>query len=138
MILPIFGFSHIWKETRSKMTNTVIVDTNIILRHFLDKDLKLVNLLDSGSNIYITFPIVFETVYMMEKYYKIGREDVYDKIMSLLTLEEVELDDKTVIQVLNKYRAFKQLSLVDCYLATLSVSTGFDLVTYDKKLRKSK
>ncbi|MEK7163869.1 MAG: PIN domain-containing protein [Patescibacteria group bacterium] len=120
------------------MINTVIVDTNIILRHFLDKDLKLVNLIDSGSSIYITFPIVFETVYMMEKYYKISRAEVYEKIMALLSLSEVELEDRNIIQVLNKYRAHKQLSLADCYLLTLSDNTGYDLITYDRKLEKHK
>ncbi|MDP1743597.1 MAG: PIN domain-containing protein [Candidatus Amesbacteria bacterium] len=119
------------------MSDTVIIDTNIILRYFLDNNLVLEKLVKSGRTLFITFPIIFEVVYVMERFYKIHREQIYEKLMSLITRAEVELEDKMSISTLNKYRAFKSLSIADAYLAELSKYTGYELITFDKKLKKN-
>jgi len=120
------------------MTEKFLLDTSIVVRYFVDGDLYLEKLLKQGNKLLITTPVIIETIYVLNKIYKIEREIIYEKIMSLVVKPGIVLEDSENIVALNRYRAHSALSFIDCWLFTYAKNAEISLITYDKKLKKSK
>lgn len=120
------------------MSERLLLDTSIVIRYFVDGDLYLEKLLRQGNELLITTPVIIETIYVLNKVYKIERDVIYEKIMALVVKPGIVLDDRENIIALNRYRAHSTLSFIDCWLATYSKNSEINLITYDKKLAKSK
>ena len=80
-----------------------IVDANVILRYLLNdiKDLaeKAAQLLES-EEVYIPNEITAEVVYVLEKVYKVEREDIASAITELLGYSNINIPDRRML-VLN-------------------------------------
>ena len=111
------------------------VDTNIIIRYFVDSDQKLLSLFETYDEIYIPLPIIFETCFVLEKLYKIPRNKIFKEITNLL-LEEKVISEDYVDEILAMYKVKKSLSVVDCYTLIHSKNLNLTLETFDKDLLK--
>lgn len=122
------------------------LDTNILLRYLTKDDpekatraLALLLRVERGEERVVTSSLViFETVWTLQKYYRLPRTDIRDRLLPVLRLRGVHLVNKRVyIEALERF-ALTTISFADVfnsvYLASLGVSeiyswdTDFDRI----------
>lgn len=122
----------------------IIIDTNGYLRLLLndipqqsDKVEALLQQAKKGEiEIFLPQIVVFEIVFILEKYYQLSKEETLDKIESLVSTGYVTIESKEILLgAIALYRE-TSISFVDCFLTTLTASNRATLFTFDKKLEK--
>jgi len=123
----------------------IFIDTNVILR-FLLKDSKTyyakaetIFLEAKGKKhaIRLIPQVLFETVYVLEKLYKVERTDIAGAMRVFLEENSIKTTNKKeLFCALDLYSSNKSLSLVDIYLSCLVKKAQGKLVTFDTKLKK--
>jgi predicted nucleic acid-binding protein len=116
---------------------SICVDTNIIIRHLVDGDNFLIELINSGVSIVIPVPIWLETVFVLEKVYSVPRSKIVENLRELLTDPAVIIKDLELLEIMfQTYQADSSLSIVDCFILQYSLIGNFELQSYNKKLVK--
>ena len=123
-----------------------IIDTNGYLRLLLndlpeqaDKVEELLTQAKRGK-ILIFLPqiIVFEIVFILEKYYGFNKDEVLNKVESLVSVGYVEVESKEIfLKSISLYRD-NNVSFVDCFLFVSANEGHADIFTFDKKLENMK
>ncbi len=121
-----------------------IIDTNGYLRLLLndlpeqaDKVEVLLTQAKKGK-ILIFLPqiIIFEIVFILEKYYCLSKDEVLNKVESLVSVGYVEVESKEIfLKSISLYRD-NSVSFVDCFLFVSANERHADIFTFDKKLEK--
>jgi predicted nucleic-acid-binding protein len=122
--------------------NKLIVDTNILLRIFVNEDneqnketYKVLEKVDKGDLILIVpNEVVIEAVWVMESYYKFDRNVISSSIQRLMDSDGVEYNTYMHEAIIN-YKD-SRCDIVDLYLASLSNMTRTSLLTWDKDFKK--
>ncbi|MBM3132633.1 MAG: type II toxin-antitoxin system VapC family toxin [Chloroflexi bacterium] len=100
------------------------IDTNLFLRYFTSdhepKDkavLELLKKVERNEEQVITTPLViFETVFTLQSYYKVPRDEIRDLLDPILSLRGLRLEMKeTVESALELYASQKSLSFADAF-----------------------
>ena len=122
----------------------VVVDTNAFLRLLLDDFPKQADLVKGLINqakkeqIRIIIPqiVIFEIDFILRKYYSFEKQEVINKLKSLLSASYFEVESISVFR--NALILYKKnnVSLVDCFLVSKAEAEEADLFTFDKKLKK--
>lgn len=112
-----------------------LVDTNLILRFLLDGDTLLPELAKK-SIVWLPNEVIFETVHVLVRIYKLERADVFELVMDLLMKPNIDSDRILMFNTLACFKDNKSLSFIDCFLTNLSEREKVELVTYDEKLKK--
>lgn len=125
-----------------KASDSLIFDTNIILRYLL-RDLedqyvavqgKLKRLKQAGGVAVVFGEVVAECIHVMEKLYRTTRTDIVSILKPFLQTEVISLEDKnTVLKALSMYESTR-LSYVDCLIIQKSWKSGTNIFSFDKKL----
>ena len=121
----------------------IIIDTNGFLRLLLD-DIpqqadQVESLLKSAKKgeieIFLPQIVIFEIVFTLEKYYRLYKEEVIDKIESLVSIGYIEIESRKIF--LKSIFLYKNnnVSFVDCFLLNKAESEKAEIFTFDKKLR---
>ena len=122
----------------------IIIDTNGFLRLLLDDIPEQANqveaVLKRANNgeleVFLPQIIVFEVVFALEKYYRLEKEEVIEKVESLVSIGYIKVESKEVfIQSLDLYKR-SNISLVDCFLLSTARGENMELFTFDEKLKK--
>lgn len=122
----------------------VIIDTNGFLRLLLDDIPEQANEIESllkrakKNEIEIFLPqiIVFEIVFALEKYYRLNKEEVLEKVESLVSIGYVQVESReTFVKSVDLYKS-NAISFVDCFLLNIVETQNAELFTFDKKLKK--
>lgn len=125
------------------MTN-LVVDANIFLR-FLLKDIprqyseaeKLFRRAKAGEiTLIVPQIVIFEIAFALQKFYGFPKEEVVDKLKSLVDMEYFLIQDRQIFQEALKIFAVNNISLVDSFLIYLASSKQAKLITFDEKLTK--
>ncbi len=116
-----------------------IVDANVIIRYLLNdvKDLteRSAEIIEN-SHIYIPNEIIAEVVYVLEKVYKITREDISSSLSTLFNYPTVEVSDKSLIfEALSLYKR-RKIDFVDTLLYAYFKVASYEVLTFDEKLSK--
>ena len=121
-----------------------IIDTNGYLRLLLndipeqaDQIEELLTQAKRGK-ILIFLPqiIIFEIVFILEKYYHINKDEVLNKVESLVSVGYVEVESKEIfLEAILLYRN-NNISFVDCFLFVSANDRNAGIFTFDKKLEK--
>lgn len=111
-----------------------ILDTNILVRALIDKNEELAKSLEGSSPVHIPLPIIFETIFVLEKVYKLNRNVIADYISTVLSYENVESENVIAGQIIDLYLKKKRLSVIDCYLLVYSKMYGLKLNSFDRTL----
>ncbi|OGK23928.1 hypothetical protein A2954_02365 [Candidatus Roizmanbacteria bacterium RIFCSPLOWO2_01_FULL_37_12] len=128
------------------MTQTIVVDTNIVIRYFLQDHAKLSSeakeffvLAQKGKyNIYLDEIATAEIIWVLTNTYKVPKNAVIEKVSKLLYLPWILNPRKTLInKALNLYFN-SALNYIDCWLFMLSRQEKMQLKTFDKNLEKTK
>ena len=122
----------------------VVVDTNAFLRLLLDDIPKQADLVKGLINqakkeqIRIIIPqiVIFEIDFILRKYYSFEKQEVINKLKSLLSASYFEVESISVFR--NALILYKEnnVSFADCFLLAKAKVEEADLFTFDKKLKK--
>lgn len=119
--------------------NTKILDTNMILRFPLrdniemaDKSLEIIK----NNKVFVTSEVIAEVVFVMQKVYKATREDIYDMMISFINISTVDVQEYSVLCKGLKLFKDNNLDFVDCILCAYNVCYGYEVCTFDVKLKK--
>jgi predicted nucleic-acid-binding protein len=116
-----------------------IVDANIVLRYLLNDVRELADkaaLIIENDNVFIPVEIVAEIVYVLEKVYKVDRNDILSSINGLTNYDNICINEQEVVCSALKYFASFKLDFVDCLLLSYHNIKKIQVATFDDKLRK--
>jgi uncharacterized protein len=126
------------------MTVDCVLDTNILVRHFIQDDAALSpratalfrEVANGSLTVLLPDAIVFETVFTLERPYKVTRKSIADVLLGILELKQIVSPGReTFREVFDLYVGQPSLSFVDCYLAVVATREGINCVaTFDNKL----
>lgn len=119
-----------------------ILDTSVILRFLTgnsaDKKEKFKKLIRDAtsekSTLFVSLIVIIELVYVLEKIYKLEKEDIRERVESLLTLQPVEIESEDV--VLESLRLYAEENIKYGDAMILAKSRILDIkpvYTFDKK-----
>ncbi len=96
--------------------------------------LNLLTRIERGEEKAITSSLViFETVFTLQSFYKVSRQDIKEQVLSIISLRGIHLPDKSVF-----YKAFDlyithNISFADAYNAAYMMSEEvFNIYSWDK------
>jgi predicted nucleic-acid-binding protein len=118
---------------------SAFVDTNVLVRHLSgdppDLAAQATALLASGTELLVADVIVAETVYVLESYYKVAREQVAEAIRSLLAFEPVvTVDPALLLRAIEVYE-IDRLDFAEAYLVACAESTGVgEIASFDQSI----
>ncbi len=122
----------------------LIVDTNPFLRFLLNdvpyQKKEFEKLLNQAKKSQITLLVpqivIFEINFALEKYYQYPKEEIIIKLKSIIEAPYLEVADFQIFLDCLKFYSELNLSLVDCFLLTISEQQETELFTFDKNLQK--
>ena len=126
------------------MTETIIVDANIIIRFLLNDHPKLsqlaISLFSKAQKklikIYLDEVILAEVIWTLSSFYKIKKADLIDNIEKFISQDWiVNTKKKSMLKALYLYKS-ANLDYIDCWIFVVSQALKFKLETFDKNLRR--
>ena len=123
---------------------SLLLDSNIFLRFFLNdipsQQRAAQQLLQKAKakkvDLKVAQIVIFEIEFTLTKYYLFPKNEVIDRLESLVGVPYLDIQDRGIFQrAINLYQD-KNLSLPDCFLRAKSEIEGLDIFTFDKKLAK--
>lgn len=123
---------------------SLLIDANVFLRFFLNdipNQQKIAeNLLQEAKNkklnLIIPQIIIFEIEFILTKYYLFPKNEVIDRLLSIIGAHYLDVQDRDIFQIAIAFYRDKNISLVDCFLKAQSEETGIDIFTFDQNLAK--
>jgi predicted nucleic acid-binding protein len=122
------------------------VDTNVLVR-FLTREppgmaaaaKALVEAADAGEVVLEVLPlIVAETVYTLESFYEMDRQEVASKLILLLQSRGIKPHERgRVLDALARHRD-QNVHFADAYLAAVGAQSGVSVASFDGDLDKFK
>ncbi len=120
-----------------------LVDTNVILRFlmgdhevFSPKAETFMEKIQKGRiKAEVITPVIIECVYVMEKFYKIPRNEISDTLTGILTFSGIINPDKRVLFIALIEYGNTKIDIVDCLLAAFS-NTEKVIVSFDKDFHR--
>lgn len=118
------------------------LDTNVLVRHFTqDNPLQsprastYLEQIEDGNRRVRTEPtVIFETVYLLEKQYKIPRTVVRDGILALVDLPGIVMPRKRRIHDAFTFYIERNLPFADAYHIAVMRAEGLnEIVTFDRE-----
>ena len=122
------------------------VDTNILVRFFTGEPPEmaaaakaLVEAADAGDVVLEVLPvIVAETVYTLESFYEMDRQEVASKLILLLQSRGIKPHERDrVLDALARHRD-QNVHFADAYLAAVGAESGLSVASFDRDLDKFK
>lgn len=125
---------------------SVLIDTNILLRFFLEADsdhgkkaISLVEEIRQGKvKGMVTLLVINEYVWVIQKFYKMKKNDFVPLFINFLNIPGIsvlEYSDKFVKKVLSFYQGHN-LDLIDCYLHHISELKQLSVASFDRDFEK--
>jgi uncharacterized protein len=123
------------------MARFPLLDTNIFLRHlrqdhpdFSRRATAYLEAIARGEwTVETSLPVVFETVYTLQRFYREPKAAIRDNLLPLLELPGIRLPNKHRIRRTFALYVDYNLSLADAYQAALVLEQGHPaLVSFDR------
>jgi uncharacterized protein len=120
------------------------LDTNVLLRFLLDDDSvqsplshALFKRLEDGSvSIELEDIVLAEAVWVLEKGYRVPRNDISRLLSSIVSLKGVCCRGRRIVlEALSRY-ASTQCDIVDCLLAARARSKSIEVISFDSDFKK--
>ena len=119
------------------MKNMVMLDANAILRYILndneDMALEVAEVIRS-EDIIVTIEVIAEVVYVLKRVYRVDKKAISETILDFIS--DVNVVGKDILVLGIETYAEKNLDFVDCILYAYKCTKGYDVFTFDKKLKK--
>lgn len=132
----------------------IFLDTNIILRFILKdhpiyspKAEEIIEKIDRGKvKVHISWPTILEVVFVLQNSIKLPKKEIAEKLLPIFHLENIDLEQRGLLDTIFRYYVDKNISLTDAYNATLmlkkkikqiySFDEDFDKFPQIKRLEK--
>ena len=123
----------------------IYADTNMFIRFFtshpeeqsetVNKFFIKVSLKE--VELYVCDMVISEIVYVLERVYKVSRSEIYEKIHSILNMENIVIENRSVIvNALNYYKE-KNINFNDAYIASHAIRNNINKIfTFDNDFKK--
>ena len=120
-----------------------LIDTNVILRYLLDDHSRfspkagafMEAVSKETKKAKIPAVVIVECIYVLEKFYKVPKKEIIDKLCRILNFKGIINPDKSaILKSLFMYQK-SNVDIVDCILAALSASDQV-VVSFDKDFEK--
>lgn len=113
-----------------------MLDANMILRYLLNDNKSMADeaekIISEGS-VQVTLEVIAEVVYVLKGVYSIERNEI--KLCLLEFLSEVSIFEEEVARLALETYAKHNLDFVDCILYAYNRVNGYEIKTFDKKLK---
>lgn len=126
------------------MSGPPLLDTNVLVRHFTNDHTEhsprataLIRDIANGNlQVRLSDTIVFETVFTLERHYRIPRPIIRDGLLTLLSLPGIELPGKRLYQdVFQLWVERSGLSFADSYHLLLAKHLDADgVISFDEAM----
>ena len=116
-----------------------ILDANMILRYLINDNEDMAQYVeDTICNNYVLIvpEVIAEVVYVMRGVYKKERNAIGIGLIEFMKIDNIRSDRKGVIIKGLKLYSETSLDFVDCLLCAYHLEYGYEVCTFDKKLRK--
>ena len=109
----------------------VMLDANVILRYILndneDMVLEATEVIKS-KDVIVTIEVIAEVIYVLKRIYGVDKQEITESILDFV--------EKDVLMLGVETYAEKNLDFIDCILYAYKCIKGYDVFTFDKKLKK--
>jgi len=117
------------------------LDTNILLRLVLndipEQTVIIKGLFEQTDVFHLADIVIFEMVFILDKYYECSREDICKSIRTIIRHNQINCNRRLFELTLPLYLEHSKLSIVDCALTQYAVlNKSTPLYTFDKELAK--
>lgn len=123
------------------------IDTNLFIRYFSRDDeekaqkvLALLKRVEKNEEKITTTPLViFETIFTLESFYKVPKEEIKELMLPILNLKGLKLQDKGIfLEALDTYMK-EDISFPDAFNAVFCLKKGIKgIYSYDEDFDKIK
>ncbi|MDR1214593.1 MAG: PIN domain-containing protein [Propionibacteriaceae bacterium] len=116
------------------------VDANVLLRLTVgdiseQRDLARRLIGRPASPLAVSPVVLMEFLHALTSHYQATREQAADALRDLLDLDNLQVEQESVVAALDWWVGHPKLSFEDCYVAARAAATGATpLWTFDKKL----
>ena len=121
-----------------------LLDANIIIRYLTSDDPKKAKAVEkllksSQDNSLILSDVTFaEIIWALTSHYTISKEEIIDKLQSLLRVPSIKANQEVLSLALSFYK-IHNISFIDTYLAAYTDENNLDaLYSYDRGIDKIK
>src|SRR3989344_165304 len=117
----------------------ILIDTNGYLRLLLNDIPNQANQVEfllqqaKKGEIKVLLPeiVIFELVFALTKYYRFSKEEIVDKIESLISSTYIQVESKRMfVKTISLYPK-SNVSFVDCFLRSTAETHSASLFTFD-------
>ena len=118
---------------------SAFVDTNVLVRHLTGDPPAMATrataFLREGSELLLADLVVAETIYVLESFYEVAREQIATTIRSLLAFDSISVVDRDVLLRAVEVYESDRLDFAEAYLVACAESTGISrVVSFDRSL----
>lgn len=115
------------------------VDTNVLVRHLTGDPPAMARrataFLQEASELYLTDLVVAETIYVLESYYEVPREQIATTIRSLLAFDSISVVGRDVLLRAVEVYEIDRLDFAEAYLVACAESTVIGrVVSFDRSI----
>ncbi len=127
------------------MVETVYADTNMFIRFFTsnpEEQSEIVNRFFIKVSLrevelLVCDLVISEIVYVLERVYKVSRNEIYEKVHSILNMENIIIENRPVIVNALSYYKDKNINFNDAYIASHAIKNNINKVfTFDNDFKK--
>ncbi len=118
---------------------TAYVDTNVLIRHLTgdtpDLAVRAGAFIDEADDLLLPDLIVAETVYVLESYYGISRDEAAEVVRSVISYRSIRTSDTALLMKSLDIYQDHRIDFAEAYLAAAAESTGVGTVaSFDRAL----
>lgn len=113
-----------------------MLDANMVLRYLPNDNAEMADEAEKiirGGSVRVTVEVIAEVVYVLKGVYSIERDKI--KACLLEFLSEVSISEEQVVRLGLETYAEHGLDFVDCILYAYNRVKGYEIKTFDKKLK---
>ena len=124
--------------------NEVLLDSNVLLRHFLQdiptqaqEATELIEAIENGNKVgYISILVINEVIWILKRFYKIERKDYIPQLLKILQINNIkviEIKKDSLNQILERMKK-REIDFTDIYLS--AIAENRKIVSFDKDFGK--
>jgi len=107
---------------------TAFIDTNVLIRHLTgdppDLGARATSFLATANELLLTDLIVAETVYVLESFYEVAREDVARMVRSIVAFRPIRTSDPALLLRSLEVYEIHRIDYAEAYLVACAERAG--------------
>ena len=127
------------------MVEKIYADTNMFIRFFTSNPEEQSEIANrffikvslKEAELFVCDIVISEIVYVLDRVYKVNRNEIYEKIHSILNMENIIIENRSIIVNALSYYKDKNINFNDAYIASHAVKNNINKVfTFDNDFKK--